>query len=58
MPVSVILDCLASGMAAEQITAEYPTVTAAGGRGCRLRGGLGVGRTASHPAVAVTGLGT
>jgi uncharacterized protein (DUF433 family) len=24
MPVSVILDCLAAGMAAEEITAEYP----------------------------------
>ena len=27
VPVSVILDCLAAGMTAEQITAEYPTVT-------------------------------
>ncbi len=30
VPVSVILDCIASGMTTEQITAEYPTVTAAG----------------------------
>jgi uncharacterized protein (DUF433 family) len=32
IPVSVILDCLAVGMTAEEITAEYPTVTAAGVR--------------------------
>ncbi len=32
VPVSVVLDCLAAGMTAEQITAEYPTVTAAGVR--------------------------
>ena len=32
VPVSVILDCIAAGMTAEQITAEYPTVTAAGAR--------------------------
>jgi uncharacterized protein (DUF433 family) len=30
VPVSVILDCLAAGMTAEEITAEYPTVTIAG----------------------------
>ena len=29
MPVSVILDCLAAGMTAEEIIAEYPTVTVA-----------------------------
>ena len=29
VPVSVILDCLAAGMAAKGITAEYPTVTVA-----------------------------
>ena len=29
-PVSVILDCLAAGMTAEEITAEYPSVTVAG----------------------------
>ena len=29
-PVSVILDCLAAGMTAEEITAEYPTVTVEG----------------------------
>jgi uncharacterized protein (DUF433 family) len=28
VPVSVILDCLAAGMTAEEIAAEYPTVTA------------------------------
>lgn len=32
VPVSVILDCLAAGMTADQITAEYPTITAAGVR--------------------------
>ena len=30
MSVSVILDCLAAGTTAEEITAEYPTVTVAG----------------------------
>ena len=32
LPVSVILDCLAAGMTAEEISAEYPTVTVAGVR--------------------------
>jgi uncharacterized protein (DUF433 family) len=30
VPVSVILDCLAAGMSAEQIVSEYPTVTVEG----------------------------
>jgi uncharacterized protein (DUF433 family) len=30
--VSVILDCLAAGMTTEEITAEYPAVTAVGVR--------------------------
>jgi uncharacterized protein (DUF433 family) len=30
VPVSVILDCLAAGMTAEEITAEYPSLTVAG----------------------------
>jgi uncharacterized protein (DUF433 family) len=30
VPVSVILDCLAAGMIAEEITAEYPSVIVAG----------------------------
>lgn len=30
VPVSVVLDCLAAGMTVDQITAEYPTVTAPG----------------------------
>ncbi len=30
VPASVILDCLAAAMTAEEITAEYPTVTEAG----------------------------
>jgi uncharacterized protein (DUF433 family) len=38
VPVSVILDCLAAGMIAEQITAEYPTVTAAGVRAAAAYG--------------------
>jgi uncharacterized protein (DUF433 family) len=32
VPVSVILDSLAAGMTTEQITAEYPSVPAAGVR--------------------------
>lgn len=32
MPASVILDCLAAGMAAEEIVAEYPAVSIAGVR--------------------------
>jgi uncharacterized protein (DUF433 family) len=32
VPVSVILDCIAAGMTTGQITAEHPTVTAAGVR--------------------------
>ena len=40
VPVSVILDCLASGMVAEQITAEYPTVTVAGVRAAAVYGAL------------------
>jgi uncharacterized protein (DUF433 family) len=32
VPVSVILDCLAAGMTAAEIVAEYPVVTAAGVR--------------------------
>ena len=38
VPVSVILDCLAAGMTAEQITTEYPTVTAAGVRAAAAYG--------------------
>jgi uncharacterized protein (DUF433 family) len=38
VPVSVILDCLAAGMTAEQITAEYPTVTDAGVRAAAAYG--------------------
>ena len=32
VPVSVILDCPAAGMTADEITTEYPTVTAEGVR--------------------------
>jgi uncharacterized protein (DUF433 family) len=38
VPVSVILDCLAAGMTTEEITAEYPTVTAAGVRAAAAYG--------------------
>ncbi len=38
VPVSVILDCLAVGMTAEEITAEYPTVTVAGVRAAAAYG--------------------
>jgi uncharacterized protein (DUF433 family) len=38
MPVSVILDWLAAGMTAEEITAEYPTVTVAGVRAAAAYG--------------------
>jgi uncharacterized protein (DUF433 family) len=38
VPVSVILDCLAAGMTAEQITAEYHTVTPEGVRAAAAYG--------------------
>jgi uncharacterized protein (DUF433 family) len=38
VPVSVILDCLAAGMTAERIDAEYPTVTVAGIRAAAAYG--------------------
>ncbi len=38
VPVSVILDCLAAGMTAEEITAEYPTVAVAGVRAAAAYG--------------------
>jgi uncharacterized protein (DUF433 family) len=38
VPVSVVLDCLAAGMTAEEITAEYPTITAAGVRAAAAYG--------------------
>jgi uncharacterized protein (DUF433 family) len=38
VPVSVILDCLAAGMTAEEIIAEYPTVTVAGVRAAAAYG--------------------
>jgi uncharacterized protein (DUF433 family) len=40
VPVSVILDCLAAGMTAEKITAEYPTVTVAGVRAAAAYGAV------------------
>jgi uncharacterized protein (DUF433 family) len=38
VPVIVILDCLAAGMTAEQIIAEYPAVTVAGIRAAAAYG--------------------
>jgi uncharacterized protein (DUF433 family) len=38
VPVSVILDCLASGMTPDEITAEYPTVSRAGVRAAAAYG--------------------
>jgi uncharacterized protein (DUF433 family) len=38
VPVSVILDCLAAGMSAKEITAEYPTVTVPGVRAAAAYG--------------------
>jgi uncharacterized protein (DUF433 family) len=38
VPVGVILDCLAAGTTAEEITAEYPTVTVAGARAAAAYG--------------------
>ena len=38
IPLSVILDCLASGLTPEEIIAEYPTVTAPGVRAAAAYG--------------------
>ena len=38
VPVSVILDCLATGMTADEITVEYSTVTQAGIRAAAAYG--------------------
>ncbi len=38
VPVSVVLDCLAAGMTAQEITAEYPVVTVAGVRAAAAYG--------------------
>ncbi len=38
VPVSVILDCLASGLTPEEITAEYPTVPVTGVRAAAAYG--------------------
>jgi uncharacterized protein (DUF433 family) len=38
VPVSVILDCLVTGMTADEITTEYPTVTLAGIRAAAAYG--------------------
>jgi uncharacterized protein (DUF433 family) len=38
VPVSVILDCLAAGMDAEEITAEYPVITLPGIRAAAAYG--------------------
>ncbi len=38
VPVSVILDCLAAGLTTSEITAEYPSVSAAGVRAAAAYG--------------------
>jgi uncharacterized protein (DUF433 family) len=38
VPVSVILDCLATGMTTQEITAEYPSVPAEGVRAAAAYG--------------------
>lgn len=53
VPVSVILDCLAAGMTSEEITAEYPTVTAAGVRAAAAYGAALARGTATAAAAAV-----
>ncbi len=40
VPVSMILDYLAAGMTAEEITAEYPTIDTAGVHAAAAYGGL------------------
>jgi uncharacterized protein (DUF433 family) len=51
VPVSVILDCPAAGMTAEEIITEYPAVTATGIRAAAAYGvGTGPRRTAAGAA--------
>ncbi len=38
VPVSVVLDCLAGGMATDEITTEYPSITPAGVRAAAAYG--------------------
>lgn len=40
VPVSVVLDCLASGMSMDEILDEYPTLTLAGVRAAAAYGAL------------------
>lgn len=40
VPVSVVLDCLATGMSPEEIVAEYPTLTLEGVRAAAAYGGV------------------
>ncbi len=40
VPVSVVLDCLAAAMSAEQIVAEYPTLTTEGVQAAAAYGAL------------------
>ena len=40
VPVSVVLDCLAAGMSAEQIVEEYPTLTSEGVQAAAAYGAL------------------
>jgi uncharacterized protein (DUF433 family) len=57
VPVSAILDCLAAGMPAEEIAAEYPTVTAPGVRAAAVYGAaLAREELLPFPGVTVTRL--
>jgi uncharacterized protein (DUF433 family) len=57
VPVSAILDCLAAGMSAEEITAEYPTVTVPGVRAAAACGAaLAREELLPFPGVTVTRL--
>lgn len=40
VPVSVLLDCLAAGMSADEIVAEYPTITVTGVRAAAAYGAV------------------
>jgi uncharacterized protein (DUF433 family) len=54
VPVSVILDCLAAGMTAEEITAEYPTVTVTGVRAAAAYGAASQTLSAALPSSAAS----
>jgi hypothetical protein len=53
VPASVILDCIAAGMTAEEITTECPTVTVTGVRAAAADGARPRGLSAPAAAVSV-----